>query len=136
MKYLVDANVLSEPTKSEPEPKVLTWLQAHGNEICINPIVVGEMKYGILKLPESKKRRALLDWFQKGVVRIPIVKLDSETANCWAALLSDLRKRGKAMPMKDSLLAASAKQHHLIVATRNVRDFQATGLRIYNPFLA
>ncbi|MCA9775599.1 MAG: type II toxin-antitoxin system VapC family toxin [Candidatus Eremiobacteraeota bacterium] len=134
MRYLVDANVLSEPTKSKPAHSVLKWLQSNEAEICVNPIVVGEMKYGILKLPPGKKRQALLDWFETGIVRIPVVKLDLETANCWAALLSDLQKRGKAMPVKDSLIAASALQYDLVVVTRNVKDFQSTSLQVVNPF--
>ena len=135
MRYLVDANVLSEPTKVKPEMQVVSWLQERETEVCVNPIVVGEMKYGILKLPKGKKRTALLDWFHQGIVRIPMVKLDLETANCWAELLSRLRARGKAMSVKDSLIAASAKQHHLTVVTRNVRDFQETSLPILNPFV-
>ena len=134
MKYLVDANVLSEPTKSKPVDSVLKWLQMNEAEICVNPIVVGEMKYGILKLSAGKKRRALLRWFEDGIARIPTLKLDLETANCWAALLSDLQKRGKAMPVKDSLIAASALQYDLVVVTRNVKDFQSTGLQVIDPF--
>ena len=57
MPYLVDANVLSEPTKLVPESTVLEWLQQNERQIWVNPIIVGEMKYGILKLPEGRKRR-------------------------------------------------------------------------------
>jgi len=134
VKYLVDANVLSEPTKSEPQTSVVLWLNENEKEICVNPIVLGEMKYGILMLPEGKRRRALLDWFHKGVIRIPLLKLDSNTAHCWAQLLSDLRSKGNAMPVKDSLIAASASQHNLTVVTRNVKDFRSTGLRVLDPF--
>lgn len=134
MKYLVDANVLSESTKSAPELSVVSWLQDHESLFCVNPIIVGEMKYGILKLPKGKKRQALLDWFHRGIVRVPVVKLDLETANCWAELLASLRRKGKAMPVKDSLIAASAKQHNLTVVTRNVRDFQEADVKILNPY--
>ncbi len=134
MPYLVDANVLSEPTKLVPESTVLEWLQQNERQIWVNPIIVGEMKYGILKLPEGRKRRALLEWYHAGINLIPLVKMDLETSNCWALLLADLRKRGKAMPIKDSLIAASAKQHGLTIVTRNVKDFQVTGLPIHNPF--
>lgn len=134
MPYLVDANVLSEPTKLVPESTVLEWLQQNERQIWVNPIIVGEMKYGILKLPEGRKRRALLEWYHAGINLIPLVKMDLETSNCWALLLADLRKRGKAMPIKDSLIAASAKQHGLTIVTRNVKNFQVTGLPIHNPF--
>jgi toxin FitB len=134
LKYLVDANVLSEPTKSRPDSKVVKWLCDHEAEICVNPIIVGEMKYGILKLANGKKRRTLLKWFEAGIVRLPLLKMDLETSNCWAALLADLQNQGRAMPVKDSLIAASALQYGLTVATRNVKDFDPTGLPVFNPF--
>lgn len=134
MKFLVDANVLSEPTKSQPDAKVVKWLYEHEAEICVNPIIVGEMKYGILKLPNGKKRRALLDWFQTGIERLPVLKMDLETSDCWAGLLADLRKKGQAMPVKDSLIAASALQYGLTVVTRNVKDFGPSGILLINPF--
>jgi hypothetical protein len=49
-------------------------------------------------------------------------------------LLDDLRKAGKAMPIKDSMIAATALRHDLIMVTRDVRDFEPAGLRLLNPF--
>ena len=48
MKFLVDANVLSEPTKPAPETRVVQWLRENEAELAINPIVLGELEYGIL----------------------------------------------------------------------------------------
>jgi toxin FitB len=53
----------------------------------------------------------------------------------WAELLARLRKTGKAMPIKDSLIAATAVVHGLAVATRNRADFLNAGVRIVDPFL-
>lgn len=63
-----------------------------------------------------------------------MLKMDAETARHWAALLAKLQHQGHAMPIKDSLIAATALQHDLTVATRNVRDFQFAGVRLENPF--
>lgn len=84
MKYLVDANVLSEPTKPAPSPRVLEWLRAHESD--------------------------------------------------WAELLARLRRAGKAMPIKDSLIAATAAVHGLAVVTRNRADFMNAGVRVVDPF--
>ena len=59
MKYLVDANVLCEPTKPAPHPTALEWLRAHEQDIAVDPIILGEMRFGILLLPKGKKRARL-----------------------------------------------------------------------------
>lgn len=134
MKYLVDANVLSEPTRPEPQPLVIEWLRQHESAIAVDPIILGEVRFGILLLPRSKKRAALERWFDEGIRRVQCLHWEPETGLRWAALLADLRKRGRAMPIKDSLIAATALVHHLVVVTRNETDFEATGVEVLNPF--
>lgn len=60
--------------------------------------------------------------------------MTAETSLRWSSLLASLRKRGRAMPIKDSLIAASALEHDLTVVTRNLRDFKAAGVRLVDPF--
>lgn len=134
MKYLVDANVLSEPTKPSPEPRVIDWLRMHEREIAVDPIILGELRFGILLLPKGKKRAALDRWFDAGVQRVHCLPWEAETGLKWAELLARLRTTGKAMPIKDSLIAATALMHDLIVATHNRSDFEAAGVRIVDPF--
>lgn len=134
MIYLVDANVLSEPTKPAPQSRVVAWLRKHESELAIDPIVLGEIRFGMLMLPRSARRRRLERWFAEGVERIHCLPWTSDTALRWAALLADLRAAGEAMPVKDSLIAASALHHGLTVVTRNVRDFRKTGVNFVNPF--
>jgi predicted nucleic acid-binding protein len=59
VKYLVDANVLSEPTKPSPDSRVLDWLRAHEPDIAVDPVILGELRFGILILPKGKKRATL-----------------------------------------------------------------------------
>jgi toxin FitB len=66
VKYLVDANVLSEPTKPRPDPRVVAWLRAHEQDIAVDPVILGELRFGILVLPKGKKRTALERWFEEG----------------------------------------------------------------------
>ncbi len=135
MKFLVDSNVLSEVNKPEPRDVVIEWLQAHQDEIVIDPIILGEIRFGILRLSPGKKRQLLERWFADGVSRLSCLPWTAVTGRRWAQLLEDLRKAGKAMPIKDSLIAATALQHELIVVTRNERDFKAAGLQLFNPFV-
>lgn len=134
MRYLVDANVLSEATKPSPAPIVLDWIFKHETEVATSPIVLGELEYGILGLPAGKRRTRLMQWLAEGLKLLPVVSFDEATAHVWAELLAKLKNKGRGMPIKDSLIAASAIQHDLIVATRNDRDYRACGVRFINPF--
>jgi predicted nucleic acid-binding protein len=135
VKYLVDANVLSEPTKPTPDPRVVAWLRAHETDIAVDPVILGELRFGILILPKGRKRAALERWFDVGVGILHCLPWDAETGLKWAELLACLRTTGKAMPIKDSLIAATALVHGLAVATRNRVDFVNAGVHIVDPFV-
>ncbi len=135
MTYLVDANVLSEATKPEPMPGVIEWLRENERKIAIDPIILGEIRFGILLLPRGKRRMRLEHWFENGVQRIHCLPWEAATGLRWAQLLADLRASGQSMPIKDSLIAASALVHRLTVATRNQRDFDKAGVEVVNPFV-
>jgi toxin FitB len=135
VKYLVDANVLGEPTKLTPDPRVVAWLRAHERDIAVDPIILGELLFGILILPKGRKRTSLERWFDAGVGRLHCLPWDGDTGLQWAELLARLRATGKAMPIKDSLIAATAVVHGLAVATRNRADFVNAGVRVVDPFV-
>jgi toxin FitB len=132
--YLVDANVLCEPTRPQPDPRVVEWLRRHEGEIAVDPIILGEIRFGIHLLPAGNRRRRLEQWFEGGVRRIHCLPWEAASGLRWARLLADLRSVGRAMPIKDSLIAATALVHGLVVATRNARDFGHAGVRTVNPF--
>ena len=134
MKYLVDANVLSEATRPQPAPSVVEWLRRHERAIAVDPVILGEVRFGILLLPRGKRRFALERWFEAGILRIHCLPWDAQTGLRWAALLADLRARGRAMPLKNSLIAATALVHRLVVATRNSGDFEPSGVEVVDPF--
>ncbi len=134
MKFLVDANVLCEPTKVAPNPGVVEWLRANEREIAVDPVILGEVRFGILLLPKGKRRSRLEQWFDSGVRRLLCLPWEAETGLRWAELLAQLRKSGRAMPIKDSLIAATALVHRLTVATRNGSDFQKAGVDVIDPF--
>ena len=134
MKYIVDSNVLSEVTRPEPSSSVIAWLRKHEPDLAVNPIILGEIEYGIRLVPSSRKRKGLEIWLAEGMKRLRVVDLDSGTASVWATLLVGLKKKGRAMPVKDSLIAASAIQHNLTIVTRNVSDFQHASVPLINPF--
>lgn len=131
---LVDANVLSEATKKEPSPAVVAWLTRNERELVVDPIILGEISFGILQMPEGKRKKQLELWFSQAVQRIHCLDWDARTGIRWSRLLAELRAAGEAMPIKDSLIAATALAHGLAIATRNRRDFEKAGIEIVDPF--
>jgi len=132
--YVVDANVLSEATKPAPSPRVVDWLRQNERELAVDPFILGEVRFGIHLLPAGRRRRRLEQWFDDGVARIVCLAWDAASGLRWAKLLADLRASGQALPIKDSLIAATALIHGLTVVTRNTRDFRKAGVRVLDPF--
>jgi predicted nucleic acid-binding protein len=133
VRCLVDANVLSEATKPDPDSRIVEWLTRAERELVVDPIILGELRFGILLLPRGRRRASLERWFDEGAARLHCVVWDADTGLRWAKLLADLRAVGKAMPIKDSLIAATALTHDLSVATLNRRDFEASGVQLVDP---
>jgi predicted nucleic acid-binding protein len=134
VRYLVDANVLSEPTKPAPHAGVVDWLRRNERDLAVDPIILGEIRFGILLLPRGKRRALLERWFDAGVQRLVCLPWEPGTGLRWAELLAALRASGRAMPVKDSLIAATALVHDLIVVTRNRTDFEKADVEIVDPF--
>lgn len=133
MKHLVDANVLSEATKPEPDSRVIEWLRKNERSIVVDPVILGEVRFGILLLARGARRSKLERWFEEGVGRIQCLPWDSTVGLRWAQLLADLRRRGRPMSVKDSLIAASALTHDLTLVTLNQRDFKPARVKLVDP---
>ena len=133
---LVDANVLSEATKPDPDPRVVEWLRRNEHEMVVDPIILGEVRFGILLLPLGRRRTRLERWFNDGVQKLQCIPWEAATGLRWAELLAVLRAGGRAMPIKDSLIAATALTHGLEIATLNRRDFEAAGVSLVDPATA
>jgi predicted nucleic acid-binding protein len=134
MIYLVDANVLGEPTRPAPSSKVIDWLSANEQDIVVDPMVLGELYIGILALPRGHKRTKLEQWFEALVRTIECLPWDATIARRWALLVADLRRRGEPLPLLDGMIAATALHHDLTIATRNTRDFKRARVKVLNPF--
>ncbi len=134
MKYLVDANVLSEATRPEPDPAVFRWLEENEPQLAIDAIVFSELAVGVESLPEGRKRTRLEAWFAALRETIECLPWDTTTGHEWARLVVKLRRRGRKMSLFDSMIAATARTHGLAIVTRNVRDFEPAGVEVLNPF--
>jgi toxin FitB len=134
MIYLVDANVLSEPTKQVADKRVIAWLEANESNLIVDSIIIGELRICILALPRGRKRDRLEQWYETVIETIECLPWDAMVSRRWAALVVELRRKGETVPLLDGMIAATALQHELTVATRNTRDFEKTGVKTLNPF--
>ncbi len=82
------------------------------------------------------RRRKLEDWLENLLVRFDdtIVAVDTNVVLSWGEMIAVLDKKGRPMPALDSLIAASARYHHLVLATRNTIDFKHSGIQLFNPW--
>jgi toxin FitB len=109
-------------------------LRRNERSIVVDPVVLGEVRFGILLLVgEGARRNELERWFEQGVGRIQCLPWDSSVGLRWAQLLADLRRRGQPMSIKDSLIAASALAYDLALVTLNQRGFEPARVRLIDP---
>jgi tRNA(fMet)-specific endonuclease VapC len=135
--YLLDTNTLSEPAKPTPNENVLRQLNIHQSEIVTASIVIHELMYGCLRLPESRRRDVLWNYVQESVLSLPIFNYDCQAAEWHAQERARLTKIGKTPAFADGQIASIAFCNNLILVTNNVADFQFfEGLRIENWFVS
>ncbi|QDV71906.1 type II toxin-antitoxin system VapC family toxin [Botrimarina mediterranea] len=137
MRTLIDTCVLSEVQRKQGDPRVRARLEALAAEdIFLSVLTLGELKKGIDKLKASARKRALIDWFERIVLtsKDRILPVDTETAIIWGEIASIAERKGKTVPAVDGLIAATALRHGLHLMTRNVSDFEATGVMLINPW--
>jgi tRNA(fMet)-specific endonuclease VapC len=136
--YLLDTNVISELTKLQPEPKVVSWFQATSEELLyLSVLTIGEIRKGIDSLPRSNKRALLESWLANDLVlrfsgRILDVSLD--IAERWGLISAQAKMAGAPLAVVDGLMAATALHHNLILVTRNIKDVQVAGINMLNPW--
>jgi len=136
VKYLLDTNVLSEIPKLTGDAGVKAFINSLPEEsLFISAITIGEISFGIEKLPEGAKKTELSLWFtQKLPLRFGnrIIPLDTEIMTEWGRLMAG---SVKTMPVFDSLIAASAMVRRLALLTRSIKDFKSIkGLMLLNPW--
>jgi len=132
LKYLIDTNVVSEPMRPEPREVVLRNLRRHDKEIAISSVVWHELRFGMERLPHSRRRAAIERYLEEVVLRtMPILEYDRAAAEWHASERARLSARGKTPPFADGQTAAVAYVHGLIVVTFNGVDFKRfDGIRV------
>jgi tRNA(fMet)-specific endonuclease VapC len=138
VRYLLDTNVISELVARQPDPGVLTWIDAlDQTAVYLSVITIGEIHRGIERLPESAKRDRLRDWLTNELlVRFDdrLVPIDAGVMLAWGSMVARLSGEGRPLSAMDSLIAAQAIHHRCSLVTRNESDFRDTGVTVINPW--
>ncbi len=135
MKNLLDTCVIAEYQKPAPDIKVMNWFAAQIEEsLFLSVLTIGEIEKGIARLPASKRKNNLEIFLENLVTRFDrrILNLDAPILRRWGRLTSGLEKKGRVLPIVDSLLAATALEYNLTIVTRNTADFADTGVPVLN----
>ncbi|WP_428389360.1 type II toxin-antitoxin system VapC family toxin [Mucisphaera sp.] len=137
MKYLIDTNVLSELQRAGGSERVRERLASlEADSLFVSAITVGELTRGVALLRASKRKRALVSWLSatESSFRDRVLAVDRDVAAVWGTLSARLSKSGQTMGVADGLIAATAMRHGLTLMTRNVKDFEASGVVLLNPW--
>ena len=131
--YLLDPTVGSELRKQRPHGGVVAWLQSIDDaQLYLSAVTLGEIQAGIELTREQDPRKAeeIETWLELVAGAYNVLPMDAATFRAWARLMH----RKSDTLYEDAMIAATAKVHGLMVATRNVSDFNALGLDVFNPF--
>jgi len=132
-RYLLDTNVISEVRLRRPHGALLAWLgNQQEQQLFLSAVTIGELQVGVERTrhQDSAKANEIEFWIEQLVATYQVLPMDAACFREWGRIMhgkpSDL--------MEDAMIAATARVHHLIVATRNERDFSQLDVRILNPF--
>jgi predicted nucleic acid-binding protein len=138
--YLLDTNIPSEFSRDRPEPCVVQWLKIQpARMLYLSAVTIGEIRKGLIILPQSRRRRGLESWFHTDLLiwfRDRILPVTHSIADRWGVLDGQCHLRGTPLNTADGMIAATALEHDLTVVTRNVRDFAGLGVEVFNPWEA
>lgn len=131
--YLLDTNVVSELRRQRPHGAVLAWLESLADaQLHVSAVTLGEIQAGIELTREQDAGKAdeIEAWLELVAGAYNVLPMDAAAFRAWARLMH----RKSDTLYEDAMIAATAKVHGLTVATRNVADFNALGLEVFNPF--
>jgi predicted nucleic acid-binding protein len=133
---VLDTNVLSELMRSSPDANVVAWLSTHAKVIAIPAIAIGELRYGVARLRDGRRKHSLDAALNELVTRYAgsLLAYDVQAANACGAFLASAEAAGRPMSLADAQIAGIAKVAQARLATRNISDFEVTRLGLINPW--
>ena len=136
--YVIDTNVASELMRPAPAPSVAAWIAERDTEdMFLTAVSEAELRYGVAIAPAGRRKDALeaamTRWLDVGFGE-RILPFDSVAARAYAEIAADRRQTGRPIGEADCQIAAICRQRGAVLVTRNVRDFQGTGVEVVDPW--
>jgi hypothetical protein len=129
--------LISELVKKAPNEVVLKWLDARDEQsLFLSVLTLGELQKGSSRLSTGPRKDDLQAWIENDLIERfagRILDLDLEMALIWGKLLGEVELKGAKLPVMDSLIAATAIAHGLVVVTRNAKDIERCRAKVFNP---
>jgi len=136
--FLLDTCVLAELIKPSPDSGLRDWLdQGVPGSHYLSVLVIGEIRQGVARIEGTRKAEELAHWLDR--VILPrfdrrVLPVTEAIAARWGEIRGRAMASGRTLPVIDSLIAATALEHHLTLVTRNEADFNGLGLQLVNPW--
>jgi predicted nucleic acid-binding protein len=135
---VLDTNVLSELIRGEPDEGVMRWLDScDATAVSTTAITAAELLYGVARLPSGRRKKQLREAV-RGLIEEDldgrVEPFDVTAAGHYAALVSDREAAGRPVSVADAQIAAICLKLEATLATRNVRDFEGTGIDLLDPW--
>lgn len=135
---VLDTNVISEMMRPQPNIGVVNWIDdQEQSQIYMTSVSLGETLYGIERLPTGRRKRELSAYFAillEERFRSRILRFDEVSAREYAVVAAKREHIGRRLGTADAQIAAICLANHATLATRNVSDFEETGVRLINPW--
>lgn len=135
---VLDTNIISELWRIEPNPSVLTWIDAQMVEtLYLSAVTVAELRYGLATMPAGKRRAVYQQRLEQEVLPVftgRVLAFDLEASRMYAELMAGAKAKGKAIDREDGYIAATVAAKGFIVATRDASPFEAVGLTVIDPW--
>lgn len=135
---LIDTNVVSAIMAPSPINSVLEWLNNQNTmSLFVSTITIAEIGYGLRILPNGKRRHLFTERFKGFVAKgfdQRILSFDEHCAYQYAEVMGHRKEIGRPLSIADGQIASIARVNDLVVATRNIGDFEECGITLINPF--
>ena len=131
--FLLDTNIVSELRKPKPHGGVVAWVSANDTtSLYLSAMTIAELQRGVemTREQDAGKANEIETWLEQLMFTGQVLAMDAAVCREWARLM---HRRSDAL-VEDAFIAATARVHRLVVATRNVRDFKTLGVETLNPF--
>ncbi len=135
---ILDTNVVSELMRPAPDPAIASWVsECATSSLFLTAVTEAELRFGLAIMPQGKRR----DGLAKGLERMletgfanRVLPFDSDAARAFAEIAAARRRLGRPIALADCQIAAIGRVRGMPVATRNIRDFEDTGIEIFDPW--